>query len=195
MAPANGGFSDPTSRHFASVLSQVERAAQKAGASVTVHDASKPGHMLLGRGVLVAPARRAHKGSARTRRGGGGSHLPDNASGGPATANMVRCRDRCACPGVWGTRMCEFPLAGTEMRNAHTLHCFKFASAKDSKPNAVPEIPATSFFPFEFYGLDPPLIDASPIPTALKSSQFLHTPFPTNGCRTTFSSCRGKTRK
>lgn len=91
MAPASGGFSDPAGRHFASVLSQVERAAQKAGTSVTVHDASKPSHVLLGRGVLVAPARRVQKGGARTN--GRGSYLAGNASGGPATANMVRRRD------------------------------------------------------------------------------------------------------
>lgn len=92
MAPANGGFSDGTSRHFASVLSHIERAAQKAGTSVTVHDASKPVHVLLGRGVLVAQARRVQKGHARAR--GGGRHLTDKANGGPATANMVRRRAR-----------------------------------------------------------------------------------------------------
>lgn len=90
MAPANGDFSDATNRHFASVLSHIERAARKAGTSVTVHDASKPAHVLIGRGVLVARARRVQKGHARTR--GGGGDLADNPKGGPATGNMVRCR-------------------------------------------------------------------------------------------------------
>lgn len=90
MAPGNAGFGDPTSRHFVSVLSHIERAAQKAGTSVTVHDASKPAHVLLGRGVLVAQARRVQKGQARSR--GGGNHPSEVAKGGPAMANMVRRR-------------------------------------------------------------------------------------------------------
>lgn len=99
MAPARGGFADATSRHFASVLSHIERAAKRAGTTVTVHDASKPAHVLLKRGVLVAPARRVQKGHARER--GGGSRLADNTSGGLATADMVRGRVRVGRFGVY----------------------------------------------------------------------------------------------
>eukprot|EP00752_Nemacystus_decipiens_P006721 g6044.t1 len=90
MVPANGGFADATSRHFASVLSHIERAAQEAGTSVTVHDASKPAHVLLGRGVLVAPAlaRRMQKGHATER--AGSRHPAGSANGGPANANMAQ---------------------------------------------------------------------------------------------------------
>eukprot|EP00903_Cladosiphon_okamuranus_P016193 g14943.t2 len=87
MAPANGSFCDPISRHFVSVLSHIERAARKAGTSVTLHDASKPAHVLLGRGVLVAQARRVQKGHARPR--GGGNHFTEIDRGGPAMANMT----------------------------------------------------------------------------------------------------------
>ena len=88
MAPANDDLSDGVSRHFASVLSHIERVAQKEGISVTVHDASKSAHVLLSRGVLVSQARRTHKGHAKTRMEG--RHVPTNVIGGPATANMVR---------------------------------------------------------------------------------------------------------
>lgn len=92
MAPSNDDMSDAVSRHFTSVLSHIERAAKKAGTTVTVHDASKPAHVLLSRGVLVAQTRRVQKGQSRAERNN--SHLASNAVGGPATANMVRTRGR-----------------------------------------------------------------------------------------------------
>lgn len=78
-------MSDAVSRHFMSVLSHIERAAGEAGTTVTIHDASKPAHVRLSRGVLVSQARRAQAGHGSGR----GNYAVVNADGGPAAANMV----------------------------------------------------------------------------------------------------------
>lgn len=80
-------MSDTVSRHFMSVLSHIERAAGEAGTTVTVHDASKPAHVRLSRGVLVSQARKAQAGHGSGR----GNYAVVNADGGPGAANMVGC--------------------------------------------------------------------------------------------------------
>ncbi|CAM9710801.1 unnamed protein product, partial [Scytosiphon promiscuus] len=86
MTPAKGGVDDAVGLHFMSVLSHIERAAKEAGTTVTVHDASKPAHVLLSRGALVGQARRAHPGHSKA----GGRGITSDAKGGPAMANMAQ---------------------------------------------------------------------------------------------------------
>ena len=50
-----------------SVVSHIECYAGKAGARVVYHDASKPAHVRLARGVLVSQPRKAHLEHARAR--------------------------------------------------------------------------------------------------------------------------------
>lgn len=88
MVPAGGDFSEAVSRHFVSVLSNIECAAKEAGTTVTVHDASKPAHALLSRGVLVGQARGQQTGHSRAR--GRGDPAAVAINGGLSTANMVR---------------------------------------------------------------------------------------------------------
>lgn len=81
-------MSEAVSRHFVSVLSNIECAAKEAGTTVAVHDASKPAYALLSRGVLVGQARGQQTGQSRAR--GRGNPAAVDINGGLATANMVR---------------------------------------------------------------------------------------------------------
>lgn len=83
------GCSPPNTVHgnFLSILPYIERAAGAAGATLTVHDGSKPAHVRLSRGVLVAPARKAYTGHLGSRRFQHGAEI---ATGGPAALSMVR---------------------------------------------------------------------------------------------------------
>lgn len=85
MTP-NTGLNDAIGLHFVSVLSHIERAAKEAGTTVTIHDASKPAHVLLSRGALVGQARRTQTGHSKA----GGRGVAAKTGGGPSTANMVR---------------------------------------------------------------------------------------------------------
>lgn len=86
MTPAGDSLPNAVNRNFLSALSHIERAAGVAGATVTVHDASKPAHVRLSRGVLVAQARRAQIAYSGSRGCPNGAMV---AAGGPAALNMV----------------------------------------------------------------------------------------------------------
>ncbi|CAM9120215.1 unnamed protein product, partial [Ectocarpus sp. 13 AM-2016] len=88
MVPAGGDMTEAVSRHFVSVLSNIEHAAKGAGTTVTVHDASKPAHALLSRGVLVGQARGQQTGHSSAR--GRGNPAAVAINGGLSTTNMTQ---------------------------------------------------------------------------------------------------------